>query len=190
MSVLKIKISHSTKYCAIISRGDSYLPMSQYSDGNYSSSESITALFLPVMAELRRRMMMINHWTDSLWHRLRNTLSFTLTYDLLITPHQKSSKLTLKILVDWFIAAENSSINAKNKHSFILIACEYMGIKSLSTQYDSLWLCCSWFNQTLVSDLTVCCCESCDVHVTVKQTLKHTGPWDRNILFYILCYIE
>lgn len=46
--MLKIKISQSTKYCTIISRGDSYLPMSQYSDGNYSSSESITALFLPV----------------------------------------------------------------------------------------------------------------------------------------------
>lgn len=70
--MLKIKISQSTKYCVIISKGDSNLPMSQYSDGNYSSSESIT---LPnsLMDEMRRRRrMMINHWTD------RNTLSVDL----------------------------------------------------------------------------------------------------------------
>ncbi len=33
-----------------------------------------------------------------------------------------------------------------------------------------------------VSDLTVCCCGSCDVHV------KHMGTWDRNIGSYTVLY--
>ncbi len=154
--VLKIKISQSTKYCVIISKGDSVLSMSQYSDGNYSSSESIT-LLNSLIAELRR-MMMINHWTD------RNTFSFDLW-----PSHQKSSKLTLKILVDWFIAAENSSMNEKNEVKQWKWTLSLYVSKRVSNDFLLVIE-----SAARVPDPTVCCCGSCscETHGNLGQEYR------------------